>query len=257
LGFADPNSSVADTTNVYTILAGNRWHFFNITSKYMYVYEAGQTTAFNTIVHYGQGQDIIIDPTDATGKINVNATVTATATFDSTTSRAWVNILNFPTTYPVRTTSTDSLRVVVMNLQTVINALDSIVVKKLKGQNDTVAVSNTSITNMNAYDWGKIKFSYRDTVNSTADTVSRLCDLTDTTNSMASLGFTKWWQMIMTTDDTIQVSSSPLFPANKIWIINSNESWTSERFDVTQTTNYYYKVLGTGTALVRCRTWGY
>jgi hypothetical protein len=108
---------------------------------------------------------------------------------------------------------------------------------------------------VNSSNWSKIEYGNRDTTNATADTLSRQIDLADTSKTLADK-FKQWWQCWFTTDDTIQISSSASFPANDITIILPCETWTSQPNDVAYRTNYYWKILGTGTAYVRKRVWG-
>jgi hypothetical protein len=107
---------------------------------------------------------------------------------------------------------------------------------------------------INSTSWSMHGYAKRDTTNATADTLSRQIDLADTSNTLADK-CSHWWQCWFTTDDTIQISSSASFPANDITIILPGETWTSEINDAAYVTNYYYKILGTGTASVRKRVW--
>lgn len=109
----------------------------------------------------------------------------------------------------------------------------------------------------NLTDLSSLPFSGRDTVNGVPDSLSRLNDLADTCDTMSELGYTSWFQCLFATDDTIMVSESITFPANKTWYVYPSEAWTSEKYNISGiTTNLYWKVSGSGTATVRRRMFG-
>lgn len=185
------------------------------------------------------------------------------------------SILNFPSSYPVRTTSTDSIRVELLasqmdSLKEVMREmklyLDSIYTKTDVLSLPVVRTENTDTLRVERLNELSIKkFAFRDTTSVDQDTLSRRCfwggnvtATSDTFNYMASLGFTKWFQVIITSDDSIEVTSST-FPnaLSDRWMLYPAESWTSEKFDISATNNLIWKILGTGTASVRVRVWGY
>lgn len=88
--------------------------------------------------------------------------------------------------------------------------------------------------------------SGRDTVNSANDTISR--KISGTLNSVKTYS-NEWFQGVFSTDDTIQVSTDTLY-TNQI-IIYPGEAVTTPKFNSRYFNNLYWKILGTGTAIVR------
>lgn len=89
----------------------------------------------------------------------------------------------------------------------------------------------------------KYMFSGRDTVQSASDTMSVKIG-TALKNKIGD-----WFGLIITADDTIQVSTDTNY-TNKM-IVYPNESLTTPKFLIKLFTNVYWKVLGTGSASVR------
>lgn len=221
-------------------------------------------------------------------------TGTVTANLDSALSRAWISIANFTTlsalldstvtfvrNFSEITSALDSTITFVRNFSEITSALDSTVTfirnfSEVTSALDTlyayvlslpvVRTENTDTLRVEKLNELSIKkYSFRDTTSANQDTLSRrifwggnIAATADTFNLVSYFGFTKWFQVIMTTDDSIEVTAGTFQDAlSDRWMIYPSESWTSEKFDISVTNNLLWKILGTGTASVRVRVWGY
>lgn len=96
-------------------------------------------------------------------------------------------------------------------------------------------------------------YSGIDTSATLLDTASR--KITATTNAMAPT-FGRWFQLILMTNDTIEVSSSVAFTSGITETILPGFIWVSQQYDVTAFRNIFWRRKGTGTAEIYYRILG-
>lgn len=94
-----------------------------------------------------------------------------------------------------------------------------------------------------------------DTVNAQSDTLSRQL-IFSTSNSMNDT--CKRYQLMLTADDTIQISSSASYTSNNLYILLPTVAFTDWTWFSAFVGNWYWKVYGTGAARVyiKAKLWG-
>jgi hypothetical protein len=93
-------------------------------------------------------------------------------------------------------------------------------------------------------------FMFLDTTSLTADTASRR--INSTSNSLADT-FDIWWRFSIVSDSTIQISHYPNFPTNKTFTLKAGESYNSEKLDINNFTNLYYRKQSSFSGVTRPR----
>ena len=96
-------------------------------------------------------------------------------------------------------------------------------------------------------------YSGIDTSATLYDTLSR--KISTTTNAMPTT-FSRWFQVILMPNDTIEVSTAIGFTAGITETILPGYIWTSQQYDVTAFRNFYWRRKGTGTAEIYYRFFG-
>ena len=98
IGFSKIYTKKTDTSNVYSLFAGNRMTFHNRVNDTIYLYN-GLASVMNIILDYGEGNDYDLYSTDANGNVKISQSGTTLNYQNSDTLGLWVDTLKLGTTF--------------------------------------------------------------------------------------------------------------------------------------------------------------